>query len=197
VAAFATTRQLIDQGQFDVGGLMLRHAMVVAADNRAGDVVAAMETAAEPAARFGKTGEDNPLGFAFGPDRPRPPFKTRQSAYWMDYGRALARVPRRGDGAVMALRKAERLFPIHAQRNPLVCEVLAALLARSPGTRSAGNSVAWPTGLACQCGPFGVVSMQADARYGRSFMVVNRDRRTRDAADRQNRRTIPQHVPDT
>jgi transcriptional regulator with XRE-family HTH domain len=88
VAAIATTRQLIDQGQFGlaqagldavplpattpetagvVGALMLRHAKVAAVDNRAGDAVAAMETAAELAVRFGETGEDDSLGFAFGP----------------------------------------------------------------------------------------------------------------------------------
>jgi transcriptional regulator with XRE-family HTH domain len=179
VAAFATTRQLISQGQADlaqaeldavplptttpetaglVGGLMIRHAMVAAADNRVGDAVAAMDTAADLAARFGETGENGSLGFAFGPtdvglyrmaialesgepDRAvsvartiqpqRHPFKTRQSAYWMDYGRALARVPRRSDDAVMALRKAEVLFPVQVQRNPFVREVLAELLTRS------------------------------------------------------------------
>ena len=178
-AALATTRQLIDQGQYDlaqagldavplpatmpetagvVGALMLRHAKVAAADNRAGDAVTAIETAAELAVRFGETGENDSLGFAFGPtdvglyrmaialeagepdqavsiaqtiQPQRHPFKTRQSAYWMDYGRALARVTRRGDEAVLALRKAERLFPTQVQRNPFVREVLAALLTRS------------------------------------------------------------------
>ncbi len=61
----------------------------------------------------------------------RHPFKTRQSQYWMDYGRALARLPRRSDNAVMALRKAEHLFPIRVQRNPFAREVIAELLARS------------------------------------------------------------------
>ncbi|MGH3765222.1 MAG: helix-turn-helix domain-containing protein [Pseudonocardiaceae bacterium] len=179
VAAFATTRQLISQGQPDlaqaeldavglpattpetaglVGGLMIRHGMVAAADNRVGDAVAAMDTAADLATRFGETGENSALGFAFGPtdvglyrmsialeagepDRAvsiartiqpqRHPFKTRQSAYWMDYGRALARAPRRGDDAVLALRRAEALFPVQVQRNPFVREVLAELLTRS------------------------------------------------------------------
>ena len=40
-------------------------------------------------------------------------------------------MPRRGDDAVMALRNAERLFPIRVQRNPFIREVLATLLARS------------------------------------------------------------------
>jgi len=141
-----------------VGGLMIRHALVATADDRAGDAVAAMDTAEELALRFGETGEDDPLGFAFGPtdvglyrmaialeagepDRAvslaqtiqpqRHPFMTRQSAYWMDYGRALARVPRRAEDAVRALRKAERMFPIQVQRNPFVRDVLAELLVRS------------------------------------------------------------------
>jgi transcriptional regulator with XRE-family HTH domain len=177
--AALSIRHLLSQGQFGlaqaqldavplpaatpetaglVGGLMIRQALVAAADNRLGDAVAAMETAAELAVRFGETGENDSLGFAFGPtdvglyrmaialeagepDRAvsiaqtiqpqRHPFKTRQSAYWMDYGRALARVTRRGDEAVLALRKAERLFPIQVQRNPFVREVLAALLTRA------------------------------------------------------------------
>ena len=146
---------------------MIRHALVAAADNRTGDAVAAMETAADLAVRFGETGED-PLGFAFGPtdvglyrmttaleagepDRAvsvaqtiqpqRHPFKTRQSAYWMDYGRALARVPRRGDDAVMALRKAERLFPIQVQRNPFVREALGELLTRTRRDSPAGREL--------------------------------------------------------
>ncbi|MGH3769894.1 MAG: helix-turn-helix domain-containing protein [Pseudonocardiaceae bacterium] len=177
--AALSIRHLISQGQADlaqaeldavalpattpetaglVGGLMIRHALVATADNRAGDAAAAMETAAELALRFGETGEDDPLGFAFGPtdvglyrmkiametgepdqavsiaqtiQPQRHPFKTRQSAYYVDYGRALARVPRRGDDAVRALRKAERMFPIQVQRNPFVRDVLAELLVRS------------------------------------------------------------------
>ncbi len=141
-----------------VGGLMLRHAKVAAADNRAGDAVAAMETAAELAARFGETGEGDPLGFAFGPtdvglyrmgialeagepDRvvsiaqglqpQRHPFATRQAAYWVDYGRALARLRGRHDDAVRALRRAETIHPHRVQRDPFVRDVLARLLERS------------------------------------------------------------------
>ena len=49
----------------------------------------------------------------------------------MDYGRALARLWGRQDDAVVALRKAERLFPVQEQRNPFVREVLGELLIRS------------------------------------------------------------------
>lgn len=179
VAALATVGQLVYQGQPDlaqaeldaiplpattqhtaglVGGLMLRNAMVASADNRTSDAVAAVETAAELAVRFGETGEKNSLGFAFGPtdvgmyrmaialetgepdqvvriaqtiEPARHPFKTRQSAYWIDYGRALARLPRRGDDAVMAFRKAEMLFPTQVQRHPFVPDVFSELLSRS------------------------------------------------------------------
>ncbi|MGH3429593.1 MAG: hypothetical protein ACRDQZ_18835, partial [Mycobacteriales bacterium] len=59
------------------------------------------------------------------------PFKTRQSQYWVDYGRALARLPRRSDDAVMALRRAERLFPVRVHRNPFARDVIGELVVRS------------------------------------------------------------------
>jgi hypothetical protein len=107
---------------------------------------------------FGETGEDDSLGFVFGPtdvgfwqvalaleagepDRAvsnsrglqpqRHPFVTRQAAYWVDYGRALARVRGRQDDAVRALRTAEELFPIRVLRNPFARGVIAELLVRS------------------------------------------------------------------
>lgn len=141
-----------------VGGLTLRHARVAAANNRAADAAAALETAAELAARFGETGEHNPLGFAFGPtevgiyrmiialevgeaDRVvsiaqglRPqchPFVTRQAVYWASYGRALAQLKGRQNEAVRALRTAEQLFPVYVQRNPFVRDVLEELLTKA------------------------------------------------------------------
>jgi transcriptional regulator with XRE-family HTH domain len=198
VAAFATTRLLVSEGQSDlaqaeldavpvpattpetaalVGGLMVRHSIVAAAGNRAGDAVAAMNTAAELSIRFGETGENGSLGFAFGPtdvglyrmtlaleagepDRAvriaktiqpqRHPFKTRQSAYWMDYGRALAQLRQRHDDAVMALRKAEVMFPVQVQRNPFVREALALLLTRVRRDSPAGRvlrGMAYRSGL--------------------------------------------------
>lgn len=140
-----------------IGMLAMTRALVAAADRRPSDVAAPMRAAGELATRFGELDDDR-LGFGFGPtnvglwemalaleagepDRTvsvarliqpeRHPFKTRQAAYWMDYGRALARLPRRGDDAVMALRKAEQLFPIRVQRNPFARDTLAELLVRS------------------------------------------------------------------
>jgi hypothetical protein len=78
-----------------------------------------------------ETGEPDRAGSVAQTVQPqRHPFKTRQSQYWMDYGRALARVRRQGDDAVVALRKAEQLFPIRVQRNPFIREVLGELLGR-------------------------------------------------------------------
>lgn len=123
-----------------IGMVTMTRSLIAAADKRPGDVAALMQTAKELATEFGEPDNDRDrLGFGFGPtnvglwemalaleagepDRAasgaqtiqpeRHPFKTRQSAYWMDYGRALARLPRRGDDAVLALRKAEQLFPV-------------------------------------------------------------------------------------
>jgi hypothetical protein len=142
-----------------IGMVTMTRSLIAAADKRPGDIAALMHAAKELAIQFGEPDDDRDrLGFGFGPtnvglwemalaletgepDRAvsiaqtiqpqRHPFKTRQSQYWMDYGRALARVRRRGDDAVMALRNAERLFPIRVQRNPFTREVLGELLTRS------------------------------------------------------------------
>jgi hypothetical protein len=58
------------------------------------------------------------------------PYRSRQSAYWRDYGRALARVRGRYDDAVMALHRAETLHPHRVHRDPIVREMLAELLGR-------------------------------------------------------------------
>ncbi len=177
VAALATNRQLLADGAFDlaraeleavtlpattpqtagvVGGLMMRHAAVAMADQRPGDVAAPMEAAAELAVQFGEGGEDDLLGFAFGPtevgmrrvalaleahepDRAvsiardvhpeRHPFITRQASYWVDYGRGLARLRGRRDDAVRAFRQAEDLYPVGVYRNPFARETLVELLA--------------------------------------------------------------------
>lgn len=55
---------------------------------------------------------------------------SRRAGYWMNDGRALARV-RRGEDAVAALRRAEKISPEEVSRNPFVREVVAELLARS------------------------------------------------------------------
>ena len=142
-----------------IGGLTMTHALIAAVDQRYGDTLAPMQAATELAARFGELGENDPLGFGFGPtnvgmrgmelalesgepDRAiniatgvhplRLPHATRQaSSYWVRYGRALARVRGRQNDAVRAFRTAESLFPTRVHRDPIVREILAELLARS------------------------------------------------------------------
>src|SRR5262249_31330349 len=132
--------------------------LIAAADQRSADVDPPMQTARDLADRFGEPEEDHDhLGFGFGPtnvglwemalalecDEPdralsigqsiepqRHPFTTRQSQYWLDYGRALARVRRRDD-AVMALGKAEQLFPARVHRSPFARDVIAELVAHA------------------------------------------------------------------
>jgi hypothetical protein len=65
------------------------------------------------------------------------PSRERRATYWMDYGRALARIRGHEDDAVRAFRTAEELFPMRVLRNPYVPDVLAELLAR----RSQRNAV--------------------------------------------------------
>ncbi|MGH3621015.1 MAG: helix-turn-helix domain-containing protein, partial [Sciscionella sp.] len=137
------------------GFLALLRSVVAASDNRPGDVEAPLEFATELAAR---TGEGNAYGLGFGPfivrlyqmsglleagDYRRAAGlaeginpdahvnRSRQAAYWADYGRALARLPRRRDDAVVALRHAERISPRLIQRGPVIRGVLAELLGKT------------------------------------------------------------------
>lgn len=48
------------------------------------------------------------------------PSRERRATYWMDYGRALARLRGRQDDAVRALRVAEELFPMRVLRGEAV-----------------------------------------------------------------------------
>jgi hypothetical protein len=59
------------------------------------------------------------------------PYRSRQAAYWSEYGRALAHLPKRRDDAVLALRRAEKLSPIHTLRNPFVRDTLSELVTRA------------------------------------------------------------------
>ena len=61
--------------------------------------------------------------------------------YWVDYGRALARVRGRHDDAVLALRRAERISPRRVHRNPYAREVLTGLLTRSDRDSPAGREL--------------------------------------------------------
>ncbi|MGH3622633.1 MAG: XRE family transcriptional regulator, partial [Sciscionella sp.] len=175
LAAAAGTRLLLASGAFDLaqarldavtvptstpetmqlaGSLALRHSVVAAADNRPAEAEAALESAAELAAR---TGEGNAYGLGFGPTNvglfriqglldvgdyeraagvaagvdPQAHDRARQAYYWADYGRALARLPRRRDDAVVALRRAERISPHLIQRGPVIRGVLAELLGKT------------------------------------------------------------------
>jgi hypothetical protein len=59
------------------------------------------------------------------------PSRSRQSAYWLDYSRALVQVRGRHDDAVLAFHRAETISPVHLHRNPLARDALATLVTRS------------------------------------------------------------------
>ncbi len=147
------------------GMLALSRSFVAAADSRPGDVAAPLEMATELAER---TGEGNAYWMGFGPTnagfwrvgvaleakdheraatiaeglRPEAhPFRGCQAMYWVDYGRALARVRGRHDDAVMALHRAEKISPRRVHRNPLAREVIAGLLTRSRRDSPAGRQL--------------------------------------------------------
>jgi transcriptional regulator with XRE-family HTH domain len=137
------------------GMLALCRSLVAAADQRPADVEAALDEAADLAEH---TGEGNAYWLGFGPtnvglwsmsvaleagdhdravtiaeklDPQMHPHRSRQAAYWLDYGRALARIRGRRYDAVMALRRGEMLSPLHAVRNPFVRDVLVELIIRA------------------------------------------------------------------
>lgn len=137
------------------GMLALYRAEVAAADGRPGDVDAPLDHAGDLAQR---TGEGNAYWLGFGPtntafcrtsvaldlkdydmavaaaesvDPRMHANRSREAAYWVYYGRALARRPERRDDAVMALRRAELIVPQRVQRDPFARDVLAELVVRS------------------------------------------------------------------
>lgn len=73
------------------------------------------------------------------------PHRGSQARYWVDYGRALAKVWSRRDEAALALRRAERISPPCLHRDPLARETLGVLVARSKRTRWAGSCWEWRT----------------------------------------------------
>ncbi len=138
-----------------VAVVTMDHAIAAALDKRPGDATAPMDAAAELAERFGATSEADSLGFVFGPvdagrirmwlaleadepdqtvsiaqdvDPERHPFPVNRAHYWVQYGRALARLRGRRDDAVRALRTAEDIFPTKVRRDPLVRDAIATLL---------------------------------------------------------------------
>jgi len=137
------------------GMLALSHALVAATGSHRADAEAALEHAGELAER---TGEGTAYGFGFGPtnvglwrmestleigdhelvtalaENLNPdvhPYRSRQSAYWRDYGRGLAQLRGRHDDAVRALRRAEEIHPHRVLRDPFVRDTVAVLLRHS------------------------------------------------------------------
>ncbi|MGW4586369.1 helix-turn-helix domain-containing protein [Amycolatopsis thermoflava] len=137
------------------GSLALASSLVASAQKDAAERAAALEHAAELAER---TGETNVMGFGFGPsnvgvwrmqgaleagdhaeaariaETVNPDALTvraRQAVYWRDRGRALARLPRQRDTAVMMLRRAEAISPEHVRRHPFTLSVVAELVAKA------------------------------------------------------------------
>lgn len=141
-----------------IGMTAMTRALIAASDGRPEDVAAPMEAADDLAAHAGEAANDDRLGFGFcptnvglwcmalalesgEPDRAvsiaegvypeRHPFKTRQAAYWVDYGRALSQLRRRRDDAIVALRTAERIFPMRVYRNPFARQTVIELTTRA------------------------------------------------------------------
>lgn len=137
------------------GMLTLTSSLVSAAQRDNTERLAALDHAADLA---GHTGEGNALWFGFGPsnvgvwrmsvaleagehaeaariagtvDPDALPSPTRRSAYYRKYGRALARMPKRRDDAVMMLRKAELIAPARIHRHPFMRSILAELVAKA------------------------------------------------------------------
>lgn len=79
--------------------------------------------------------------------------RARQAAYWVYYGRALARQRGRQDDAVRALRQAELIVPHRVQRDPLPGTCSPNYWRAHGGTRSVWNCVGWPTARVCRCSP--------------------------------------------
>lgn len=137
------------------GMLALTSSLTAAASGNETEREAALEYAADLAAH---TGEGNTLWFGFGPSNvgvwrmsvaleagdhadaariaatvtPEAlPSATRRSAYWREYGRALAHLPRRYEEAVVMLRRAEQISPARIQRHPFMRSIIAELLTKA------------------------------------------------------------------
>ncbi|WP_018683259.1 helix-turn-helix domain-containing protein [Actinokineospora enzanensis] len=152
----ATDPGTTDNVELQMSGMLtLARSLVAASRGNQSERVAALDQA-EDLARF--AGEGNAMWFGFGPanvgvwrmsvaleagehgeaariaatiDPDALPSPTRRSAYWREYGRALARMPNRRDDAVMMLRKAERISPARVHRHPFIHSILSELLARA------------------------------------------------------------------
>lgn len=145
----------LPEGMQLAGMLALSRSLVAASAGRPGDVAAPLEFASDLAER---TGEGDAYWMGFGPinvgiwrmaaaleagdheqtaaiaEGLRPEghrSRERQATYWVDYGRALARLRGRQEDAVRALRRAERLHPTRVHRSQFARETIAELLARA------------------------------------------------------------------
>jgi transcriptional regulator with XRE-family HTH domain len=137
------------------GSLALASSLVAATEHKPAQREAALGEAMDLAER---TGEGNALGFGFGPSNVgvwrmqgalevgdhaeaariaqevNPAALTvtaRRAVYWREYGRALARLPRRHDQAVVMLRRAEQISPEHVHWHPFTRSLLAELVAHA------------------------------------------------------------------
>lgn len=137
------------------GTLALSRSLLAAVDGRPGDVDAPFQEAVELAER---TGEGNAYGLSFGPTnlglwkmygqldmkdyeqavrigaglQPEAHLpRLVQADYWVNYGRALARLRSRREDAVTALRRAEHISPSRLYRDPFATDVLAELVSRA------------------------------------------------------------------
>lgn len=137
------------------GTLALSRSLLAAVGSRPGDVDAPFQQAVELAER---TGEGNAYHMGFGPTNVglwrmyglldvndyEPAVRIGeglhpeahlprlvQADYWVNYGRALARVRGRRDDAVVALRRAEEISPHRLYRDLFATDVIAELVARA------------------------------------------------------------------
>jgi transcriptional regulator with XRE-family HTH domain len=135
------------------GTLALCRSLLAAVDSRPGDVEAPFQQARELAER---TGEGKAFGMSFGPTNvglwrmygqldvkdyeqavrvgeslhPAHLPHLVQADYWVNFGRALARVRGRRDEAIAAFRRAEGISPHRLYRDAFATDVIAELLAR-------------------------------------------------------------------
>ncbi|MGW5743845.1 helix-turn-helix domain-containing protein [Amycolatopsis sp. NPDC003861] len=137
------------------GMLTLTSSLVSAAQRNNTERLAALDHATDLAEH---TGEGNALWFGFGPsnvgvwrmsvaleagehaeaakiaETVNPdalPSPTRKSAYYREYGRALARLPKRRNDAVLMLRQAELISPARIHRHPFMRSILSELVAKA------------------------------------------------------------------
>jgi transcriptional regulator with XRE-family HTH domain len=156
------------------GMLALTSSLVAAARGDQGDRVSALEYATDLAEHVGDDG--NAMWLGFGPSNvgvwrmsvaleagehaeaahiattinpTALPSPTRQSAYWREYGRALAHLPRRQNDAVRMLRRAEQISPVRIHRHPFMRSILTELNARTkdPAARRELRGMMYRAGL--------------------------------------------------